>query len=217
MTRSVPPYCDRIHAGEVLAEWLSRYANQPETVVLGLARGGLPVAQAIARALHLPLDVLLVRKLGVPGQEELAFGAVAAGVRVLNEDVVAALDLPAAVLEETTKQQLAVLARREAIYRGDRAPLTLRGRTVILVDDGLATGASLRAAIGAVRQHQPAQVVVAVPLAAHNSAHGVAALADDFICPLLVDLRYGVGGYYQEFSQVSDEEVQAILHQNDQP
>ena len=213
----LPPYRDRAEAGKVLAQSLGNYADQPETIVLGLARGGLPVAQVIAIALHLPLDVLLVRKLGVPGQEELAFGAIAAGVRVLNEDVVAGLDLPAAVLEETTKRQLAVLARREAAYRGDRAPIALRGRTVILVDDGLATGASLRAAIAAVRQHQPARVVVAVPLAAQNSADGVAALADDFICPLMVDLRYGVGGYYQDFAQVSDGEVQTILRQTDQP
>jgi len=213
----LPTYRDRAEAGKVLARSLKEYADQPETLVLGLARGGLPVAQAIAQALHLPLDVLLVRKLGVPGQEELAFGAIAAGVRVLNEDVVAALALPTGVIEETTKRQLAVLAQREAAYRGDRAPLPLAGRTVILVDDGLATGASLRAAIAALRQHQPTRIVVAVPVAAQESAERVAALAEDFVCPLTAALFAGVGGYYQDFAQVSDGEVQAILRQSAQP
>ena len=206
-----PPYRNRTHAGEVLAHHLNAYAHRADTLVLGLARGGLPVAQPIAQALGLPLDVLLVRKLGVPGREELAFGAVAAGVRVFVDEVMERLILPERVIEETTQRELVELARREALYRGTRAPLAVEGRTLILVDDGLATGASLRAGVIALRQHRPARIVVAVPVAAESSVEAIAALADDFVCPLVVLLRFGIGAFYADFTQVSDEEVQTIL------
>ncbi|MBI3958437.1 MAG: phosphoribosyltransferase [Chloroflexi bacterium] len=205
------PFRDRNDAGQRLALHLAHYADRPDAVVLGLARGGLPVAQAIAQALHLPLDVLLVRKLGVPGHEELAFGAIAAGVRVLNEDVVARLNLPERVIEETTQRELAELARREALYRGERGPAEVEGRTVILVDDGLATGASMRVALIALRQHRPARIVAAVPVAAEGSLDAIAAVADEFVCPLIVPLLFGISVFYGDFSQVSDAEVRTIL------
>lgn len=206
-----PPYRNRTHAGEVLAHHLNAYAHRADTLVLGLARGGLPVAQPIAQALGLPLDVLLVRKLGVPGREELAFGAVAAGVRVFVDEVMERLILPDRIIEETTQRELAELACREALYRGKRAPLAVEGRTLILVDDGLATGASLRAGVIALRQHRPACIVVAVPVAAESSIEAIASLADDFVCPLTVHLLFGIGAFYEDFTQVSDEEVQTIL------
>lgn len=208
-----PPYRNRIHAGEVLAHHLSEYRGRADTLVLGLARGGLPVAQTIASDLQLPLDILLVRKLGVPGREELAFGAVAAGVRVFVEEVMDRIHLPERMIEETTEQELAELARREALYRGNRAPLRIQGRTIILVDDGLATGASLGAAIIALRQQHPERIVVAVPVAAESSVAAIASLADGFVCPLNVPLLFGIGAFYEDFTQVSDGEVQAILQE----
>ncbi len=211
MPISAPPFRNRSHVGEQLARQLTVYTDREDALVLGLARGGLPVGHAIASALHLPLDVLLVRKLGVPGREELAFGAIAAGVRVLNEEVVAQLSLPETVIEQTVQREMAELTRREKLYRGERALLPVQERTVILVDDGLATGASMRAAIAALRQHNPAGIVVAVPVAAENSVSAVAALADRFVCCVAVPLLFGISAYYDDFAQVSDQEVQAIL------
>lgn len=204
-------YHNRAEAGQVLIDPLADYANQTESIVFGLARGGVPVAAAIARGLGLPLDVLLVRKLGVPGREELAFGAVAGGFRVLNERVVQTLGLSPEVIEATTARELAKLARREALYRGGKEPVSVTGRTVLLVDDGLATGASMRAAVIALRQSRPAKIVVAVPVAAESSIDSIRAVADKFVCPLIVPLRHGISAFYADFAQVSDEEVQAIL------
>lgn len=179
-------------------------------VVLGLARGGVPVAAEVARALAAPLDVLVVRKLGVPGHEELAFGAVASGgLRVLNPDV--ANHLADDVVARVTAREKDELAAREARYRGGRTPLDLRGRTVVLVDDGLATGASMRAAVGAVRQHDPAAVVVAVPVGAAPTCALLEAEADTVLCPAMPEPFLAVGAWYHDFSPTTDEEVRRLL------
>src|SRR5712692_5099697 len=158
---------DRSEAGQLLAARLTRYAHHPNTVVLGLPRGGVPVAFEVAQALHARLDVFLVRKLGLPGHEELAMGAIASGgVRVLNEEVVRGLQIPADLIEDVAAAEQQELERRERLYRGDRPPIEVRGKTVLLVDDGLATGASMRAAVAALRQMGPARIVVAVPVGA---------------------------------------------------
>ena len=211
MTSYTPPYRNRTDAGEQLAHHLTAYAKNPNGLVLGLARGGLPVAAAIAQRLELPLDVLLVRKLGVPGHEELAFGALAGDVRILNQAIIARLGLSPAVIEETTRREQEELARREKGYRGGRQAQALTDRTILLVDDGLATGASMRAAVAIVRQSRPARIVVAVPVAAESSADTIQTVADEFVCPLVVPLHYGIGAWYTDFSQTSDAEVQAIL------
>lgn len=211
MFSHTPSYRNRIDAGEQLARHLLDYANTADAVVLGLVRGGVPVAHAIAQALALPLDLMLVRKLGVPGREELAFGAIAPGVRVLNERIINGLGLSVQEMDAVIQREFAELARREQLYRGTKAPLPVEGRTVLLVDDGLATGASMRVAINALRQRSPARVVVCVPVAAASSVDEISRLADDFVCPLLVELRYGVGYYYRDFGQVSDGEVQTLL------
>jgi len=211
MVQQFLPYRDRNDAGQKLAPHLAGYAGREDVIVLGLARGGLPVAQAIAQTLHLSLDVFLVRKLGAPGREELAFGAIAGDVRLLNQDVVSRLGLSQTTIEATTARERAEMARRNALYRGDRAPLDVRGETAILVDDGLATGASMRVAVTVLRRLEPERIVVAVPVAAESSVGSIRALADEFICPLVPPLLFGIGAWYQDFSQVSDAQVQAIL------
>lgn len=211
MSVYAPIYENRAEAGEILARHLPDYANREDGLVLGLVRGGMPVAYAVAQALGLPLDLMLVRKLGVPGREELAFGAIASGVRVLNERVVVALGLSAGLIEDVTRREQQELARREALYRGEKAPLPVEGRTLILVDDGLATGASMRVAVTALGQREPARIVVAVPVAAASSVPEFDELADDFVCPLHVELLHGVGYYYRDFGQVSDGAVRALL------
>ena len=161
---------DRTEAGQRLAERLAAYAGRPDVLVLALPRGGVPVGFEVARALEAPLDVFVVRKLGVPGHEELAMGAIASGgVRVLNDDVVGALRIPDHVIDMSTSRELPELMSRERAYRGDRPPLTIHGRTVILVDDGLATGSTMRAAVAAVRRQRPARMIVAVPIAAPST------------------------------------------------
>ena len=198
---------DRRDAGRVLAERLDRYRDRSDVVVLGLPRGGVPVAYEVAVALHLPLDVFLVRKLGVPGQEELAMGAIASGgVVVLNEDVVRALSIaPAAV------HRVAVDEGRELARQGRTAP-ELAGRTVILVDDGLATGASMRAAIQAVRERQPGRVVVAVPAAPAPTCRELLALVDEVVCASTRAPFSAVSAAYWDFAQTTDDEVQRLLH-----
>jgi predicted phosphoribosyltransferase len=205
---------DRTEAGRVLAEKLSRYANRPDVVVLALPRGGVPVAYEVARALHAPLDVFLVRKLGMPGLEELAMGAIASGgVRVLNDDVVRTLQIPEDVIDAAVASEERELKRREREYRDDRPPLDVRGRTVILVDDGLATGSTMRAAVAALRQMQPAAIVVAVPVAAPSTCAELAAGVDDIVCAQTPEPFRAVGLWYDDFSQTTDEEVRELLQQ----
>ena len=203
---------DRREAGRLLAARLSAYANRPDVVVLALPRGGVPVAAEVARALGAPLDVFVVRKLGVPGHEEFAFGAIATGgVRVLNEEVVRALQIPDRVIDAVAAREQEELARRERVYRGDRPPLDVRGRTVILVDDGLATGATMQAAIRALRQQQPARIVVAVPTASLETCDELKRVVDEVICATTPDPFYAVGLWYEDFSQTTDEEVRELL------
>ena len=203
---------DRREAGQVLADTLTAYAGRPDVLVLALPRGGVPVAYEVARALGAPLDVFLVRKLGVPGHEELAMGAVATGgVRVLNDQVVGALGIPPSVIEAVAAWQQQELARRERLYRGDRPPPDVKGRTVILVDDGLATGATMRAALAALRQQQPARRVVAVPTAASQTCNELRTEADDVVCATTPEPFDAVGLWYEDFSQTTDDEVRDLL------
>jgi putative phosphoribosyl transferase len=205
-------YRDRTEAGRILAERLSAYAARRDVIVLALPRGGVPVAYEVARALHAPLDVFLVRKLGLPGHEELAMGAVATGgVRVLNDQVVGALRIPTSVVDAVAGWELQELRRREQVYRGDRPPPDVRGRTVILVDDGLATGSTMLAAVKALRQQQPARSVVAVPVAAPDTCELLRAEVDDVVCAVTPAPFYAVGLWYEDFSQTTDEEVRELL------
>ena len=205
-------FTDRREAGCRLADALSAYAGQPNLIVLALPRGGVPVAYEVARALGAPLDVFLVRKLGVPGQEELAMGASArGGVRVMTETVLRQVALPPTVVERVAAREVEELRRREALYRGDRPPPDLAGRTVIIVDDGLATGSSMRAAVRAVRRFEPAKVVVAVPVAAAETCRALRAEADDVVCAVTPPTFYAVGLWYADFSQTSDDEVRELL------
>jgi predicted phosphoribosyltransferase len=209
---------DRNEAGRRLAEKLRAYSNRPDVLVLALPRGGVPVAYEIARALGAPLDVFVVRKLGVPGYEELAMGAVATGgVRVLNNQLVQRLRIPKYVIEALATREQQELARRERLYRGGRPPPEVRGRTVILVDDGLATGATMRAAIMALRKLQPARIVVAVPTASSETCEELKPEVDDIICAITPDPFLAVGHWYQHFSQTTDEEVRELLARRQDP
>jgi putative phosphoribosyl transferase len=203
---------DRNEAGRMLAAKLTVYANRPDVLVLALPRGGVPVAYEVARALNAPLDVFLVRKLGLPGHEELAMGAIASGgVRVLNDQVVRALNIPDYVIDAVAFWEKQELGRRERVYRGDRPPPDVQGRTVILVDDGLATGATMLAAVKALRQMQPARIVVAVPTASPETCDLLRAEADDVICAITPEPFHAVGLWYEDFSQTTDEEVRELL------
>jgi erythromycin esterase-like protein/predicted phosphoribosyltransferase len=209
---------DRSEAGRLLAEKLTAYANRPDVIVLALPRGGVPVAYEVARALHVPLDVFVVRKLGIPGHEELAMGALATGgVRVLNEEVVQALGIPDYVIDAVAAQEQQELVRRERLYRAGRPPPDVRGRTVILVDDGLATGATMHAAIQALRQLQPARIVVAVPTASPDICEQLKAEVDEVICDITPEPFRAVGAWYEDFSQTTDEEVRDLLARQWQP
>ena len=214
MSKRVVRFRDRRHAGRVLAAELAGYAGNPNLLVLGLPRGGVPVAYEVARALDAPLDVFMVRKLGVPGHAELAMGAIASGgVRVLNSDVVEALDIPPVVVDHVARIEQQELDRRMRLYRGSRPPLDVTGRTVILVDDGLATGASMRAAVTALRQLRPARRVVAVPAAAAEVCDAFRSQVDDIVCAVTPARFDGVSRWYDDFSQTSDEEVRGLLAQ----
>jgi predicted phosphoribosyltransferase len=208
----VSRFQDRREAGRLLAEKLGAYANRPDVLVLALPRGGVPVAYEVARALGAPLDVFIVRKLGVPGYEELAMGAVATGsVRVLNDELVRALSIPDYVIDAITAWEREELARRERLYRGDRPPPDVQDRTVILVDDGLATGATMHAAIAALRQQQPARIVVAVPTGSPETCDALRAEVDDVICAITPEPFHSVGLWYKDFSQTTDDEVRELL------
>jgi predicted phosphoribosyltransferase len=203
---------DRYEAGRILAGKLQHYAGRPDVLVLALPRGGVPVAFEVAQALGAPLDVFLVRKLGVPGHEELAMGALASGgVRVLNEDVVRELDIPAETIEAVTAAEQQELLRREQLYRDGRPAPDVRGRTVILIDDGLATGSTMRAAVAALREQGPARIVVAVPVAAPSTCREFRDVADDIVCAITPEHFYAVGMWYQDFSQTTDDEVRELL------
>jgi predicted phosphoribosyltransferase len=207
------PFADRAEAGRILAEKLADFAGRDDVVVLALPRGGVPVAHEVAAALGAPLDIFLVRKLGAPGQEELAMGAIASGdVVVFNDEVVQALKVPAEVIEERIASERQELARRESIYRRGRAPLDVRDRTAILIDDGLATGSTMRAAVTALRRQAPARIVVAVPIGAPSTCAELSEIADECICALMPEPFRAVGLWYEDFSQTSDEEVGDLLH-----
>ncbi len=206
------PYRDRTDAGVQLAGHLGAYAGRADVVVLGLPRGGVAVAAEVARSLGAPLDVFCVRKLGVPGDPELAMGAIATGgIVVVNEAVVAEAGVPSSMLADVTAAERAELERRERAYRGERPAVPLAGRTVLVVDDGLATGASMRAAVRAVRAAGPASVVVAVPVAAAETCRSLEAEADDVVCALAPEGFRTVGGWYDDFSSTSDDEVRRCL------
>ena len=212
------PFRDRYDAGRQLAWKLMTYANQPDVIVLGLARGGVPVAYEVARQLNEPLDVFLVRKLGVPGHEELAMGAIATGgVRVLNREVLEHLPLPEAEIEAVEAKEQQELRRREQLYRGARPPLDVRGKTVILVDDGLATGSTMRAAAEALRQLEPARIVAGVPVAAASTCEELQEVVDEIVCALTPDAFYAVGLWYADFSPTTDKEVCELLNHRDAP
>ncbi len=212
MFRFETQYQDRPEAGRLLSQQVARDHRGEDVVVLALPRGGVPVAFEVAEALDAPLDLMLVRKLGVPGQEELAMGAIASGgVRVLNEDVVQALAISPETLEAVARDQEAELTRRERAYRGGRPYPELAGKTVVLVDDGLATGATMRAAVAATRQHRPRAVVVAVPVAPRETVEVLGQEADEVVCPATPEPFMGVGMWYEDFRQTSDDEVRDLL------
>ena len=203
---------DRTEAGRLLAARLEKYAGKPDMMVLALPRGGVPVAFEVAKALHAPMDVFVVRKLGIPGHEELAMGAVATGgVRVLNDQVVRVLGIPDYVIAAVVDWETDELKRRERLYRGDRPPPDVRGKTVILVDDGLATGSTMLAAVQALRHQGPARIVVAVPVAAPDTCELLKAHVDEVVCAATPEPFYAVGLWYQDFSQTTDEEVRELL------
>jgi predicted phosphoribosyltransferase len=205
-------YADRREAGRMLGRYLGIYAARPDVLVLGLPRGGVPVAFEVARALDAPLDVFIVRKLGVPGHEELAMGAIASGgARVLNYDVVDELEIPDGVVDEVAVREERELRRREELFRGARPALEVAGRVVILVDDGLATGSSMRAAILSLLQLAPERIVVAVPVAPRETAARLAREVDELVCPVLPEVFFAVGSWYADFTQTEDEEVRRLL------
>jgi len=212
VSETIYRFRDRTEAGQMLAEMLREYANRDDVVVLALPRGGVPVGFEVAKALNAPLDVFVVRKLGLPGQEELAMGAIASGgIRVLNRDLIRALGIPEEVVDRITQEEQRELERRGRAYREGRPPLDVRGRTVILVDDGLATGSSMRVAALALRQKQPAQIVVAVPVAARDTCAEFESVVDKVVCAVTPEPFWGVGQWYADFSQTSDEEVRDLL------
>lgn len=203
---------DRREAGRVLAELLAAYRDQPDVIVLGLARGGLPVAWEVAAALHAPLDAFVVRKLGAPGHDEFAVGALASGGRVVvNDDVVRGLRITPQQLRDIAEREGRELLRRESAYRGERPPTDITGKTVIVVDDGLATGASMFAAVQALRDAQPAQIVIAVPAAPESTCREFAGLVDDVVCATMPTPFLAVGESFWDFRQVTDEEVRRLL------
>ena len=205
-------FADRAEAGKMLAEALSEYAGKPDVLVLALPRGGVPVAYEIAEALNAPLDLWLVRKLGVPGREELAIGAIAGGgVRILNSEIMRLLDVDQASLDAVMAREQAELERRNTHYRQSRPPPDVQGKTIILVDDGLATGATMRAAIVSLRQARAARIVVVVPVGAASASEKIRKEADEFVCLYTPEPFYGVGRWYDDFSQTTDEEVLALL------
>ena len=205
-------FASRSEAGQALAARLRKYENRDDVIVLGAPRGGVPVAFEVATRLKAPLDVIVLRKLGVPGHEEFAFGAIASGgVRIVDWDTVEGLGITGLDIERITRTEEQELERRERAYRGGRPPLDVSGLTVILVDDGIATGSSMRAAIRALRQMKPSRIVIAVPVAPASVCNRLQFEADELVCLEMPEPFYGVGQFYDDFSQVSDEEVKDLL------
>lgn len=203
---------DRTEAGQLLAKRLTEYAYRSDVLVLGLPRGGIPVAYQIAKALHAPLDVWLVRKLGVPGQEELAMGAIATGgVMVLNEEILEAMQISQEALQRVAASEQVELERRDRAYRGDRPFPPIADRTVILVDDGIATSSTLRAAIAALQQHNPKAIVAAAPVAPASVCTALKTVVDDVVCLMAPEPLHSIGAWYKDFSQTTDEEVCRLL------
>lgn len=210
-------YANRRDAGQKLAQELKEYKGHDRVIVLALPRGGVPVAYEVAQALDVPLDIFLVRKLGVPGQEELAMGAIASGgVRVLNREVIQALNIPGNVVHAAVEREQRELERREREYRNDLPRPVLQGKIVILIDDGLATGASMRAAVAGVRAQDPDKIIVAVPAGALETCQQFELYADEVICATTPQPFHGVGIWYDDFGQTSDEEVRDLLRQASQ-
>jgi putative phosphoribosyl transferase len=206
------PFEDRTQAGRLLGEALAEYAKRSDVIVLALPRGGVPVGFEVARMIDAPLDIMLVRKLGTPGQEELAMGAIASGgVCVLNPDIVAIIDISQEAIEAVAATERQELERRERAYRGNKPPPTVENHCIILVDDGLATGASMLAAVSALRQRKPASIVVAIPVAPPDTVQRLKQEADDVVCLATPEPFSAVGRWYREFSQTSDDEVKSLL------
>jgi putative phosphoribosyl transferase len=215
---NILPFGDRHEAGIELAARLHAYKGRGDVVVLALPRGGVPVAYEVAKALGAPLDVFLVRKLGVPGHRELAMGAIASGgVRVLNDDIVRALGVPPVVIDRVAVEEQAELERRESAYRDGRTLTDLQGCTVLLIDDGLATGSTMKAAVQAVRAHAPAHIVVAVPVGAPQACAELRGVADEVVCARQPELFSAVGQWYRDFSETSDAEVRQLLRVGTEP
>ncbi|MDB6065636.1 MAG: putative phosphoribosyltransferase [Pedosphaera sp.] len=205
-------YQNRYEAGEALAAKLRHHAGDPNLLVLALPRGGVPVGYEVATALNAPLDIFLVRKLGVPGYEELAMGAVASGgVKILNDDVIQQVGISGNMIDAIVQEKERELEQQEKIYRGERPPAEIKGRTVILVDDGLATGASMRAAVKAVKKKGPKSVIVAVPIGSVQTCHQLQTEVDEVVCGMTPDPFYAVGAWYSDFMQITDEEVRELL------
>jgi putative phosphoribosyl transferase len=203
---------DRTDAGRLLAKQLSRYADRQDVIVLGMPRGGVPVAFEVAKALRVPLDVFVVRKLGVPGHEELAMGAIASGgIRFLNDSVIRAIRISETAIDAVTERERIELERRELVYRGHRPVLVVERKTVILVDDGIATGSTMFAAVTALQERQPSRIVVATPVAPKESREELQQVVDEFVVIVQPDPFYSVGHWYQMFGQTSDQEVQELL------
>ena len=208
-------YIDRYDAGIILAQHLKEYANQSNVITLGLPRGGVPIAYEIATALSIPLDIFIVRKLGVPGHEELAMGAIASGGTVIfNEELMHQLNVEQAAIDRVLKLEQKELARREILYRGNRPLPKLLDKTIILVDDGIATGATMLAAVTALRKHNPAAIIIAVPVAARSTCEEMKTLVDKIVCPLMPIDFYAVGLWYKNFPQTSDNEVIELLEKS---
>lgn len=213
----MPQFRDRRDAGQQLAQELAEYANRKDVIVLGLPRGGVPVAFEVAKALEAPLDVFVVRKLGAPGNPELAMGAIASGdVRVMNEGVVDRLAISDGSIEQVVEKEREKLQKRGEIYRGARPEGELGGKTVILVDDGLATGATMRAAVSALQEHDPEKIVMTVPTAPPETCAELEEMVDKSICLTMPRPFFGVGGAYQDFSQTTNEEVRDFLERADE-
>ena len=213
---SSQPFTNRAEAGELLAARFTELADRDDVIVLALPRGGVPVGYEVARSLRVPLDVFVVRKLGVPGHEELAMGAIASGgVRLLNHEVVDALGIPGALIDQVAHREEAELERRERLYRGNRPLVSLTNKTVILIDDGLATGSTMRAAVAAIRRQEPAGIVVAVPVSAPSTCDEMRDVADDVVCLRTPEPFVAVGLWYRDFSETSDAEVRELLGRTD--
>ena len=208
---------DRTEAGKMLAQKLTTYTNRKDGLVMALPRGGVPVGYEVAKKLNIPLDICIVRKLGVPGHKELAMGAIASGgVRILNYDVVSWLNISSGTIDEVAAHELRELQRRDRVYRGDRSPPDIRNKTIILVDDGIATGSTIRAAIAILQQQQPRRIIVATPVAPLVVCQELQALVDEVVCLSMPEPFYAIGLWYENFAQTTDAEVRKLLEKSNQ-